>query len=336
MAEEQLGAAVERGRSGGVGLLLDMPLGVHPDSYDTWRHRDVFALTARAGAPPDRSYASGQDWGFPPIHPDRSRETGHAYFRACLRHLLRHADVLRIDHVMNLHRLYWIPPGADAKRGAYVRYPTEELYALLVLEATRAGASIEGEDIGTVPPTVRPAMRRHGLLRTYVAQAEARDATNPALPPVPPAAVASVDTHDTAPFAAWWDGEDVDRMFGLGLLSPESAEAARNRRAEIRETIVPFLEQGGWLDPGPADPDRVLRGILSYLAGGDASAVIVSLEDLWLERRRQNLPGTWRNHPNWQGRAHHPLERIAALPGALDTLEAVRDRRAGNRFRDAP
>jgi 4-alpha-glucanotransferase len=329
LAEEQLSRAVDHGRTGGVGLLLDMPLGVHPDSYDTWRHREVFALSARAGAPPDRSYASGQDWGFPPIHPERSRETGHAYFRACLRHLLRHADVLRIDHVMNLHRLYWIPPGADATGGVYVRYPTEELYALLVLEASRAGASVEGEDIGTVPPTVRPAMARHGLLRTYVAQAEARDATDPALPPVPPAAVASVDTHDTAPFAAWWDGEDVERMLGLGLLTPEAARAAATRRAEIRETIVPFLESGGWLPSGPPGPDRVLRGILAYLADGDASAVIVSLEDLWLERRRQNLPGTWRDHPNWQGRARHALEEIDAIPGVKDLIAEVRTRRKG-------
>ncbi|MBW3555031.1 MAG: 4-alpha-glucanotransferase, partial [Gemmatimonadetes bacterium] len=171
LAEAQLQAATQRAADRGVSLYLDLPVGVHPDGYDVWRERALFARGASAGAPPDPLASQGQDWGFPPFHPEAARLDGHRYFVACIRKHLRFAKVLRIDHVMQLHRMFWVPAG-DAANGVYVRYPAEELYAVLCLESRRAGAVIVGEDLGTVPAAVRTGMKRHGLYGMYVAQFE--------------------------------------------------------------------------------------------------------------------------------------------------------------------
>ncbi len=132
--DEQFSAISRRFRERGEALYLDLPLGVSYDSYDVWRQRDLFVLDVAAGAPPDDFFTRGQDWGFPPMHPARNREDGYQYYRACLRHQLRHAGILRIDHVMGLHRFFFVPRGMTAQEGTYVRYPAEELYAVLSLE----------------------------------------------------------------------------------------------------------------------------------------------------------------------------------------------------------
>src|SRR5690606_27044500 len=138
-------------RARGQRLYLDLPLGVHPAGYDVWSRRELFAGGASAGSPPDAFFSLGQNWGFPPLRPDALRETGHAYVIDVLRATLRHAGMLRIDHVMALHRLFWIPAGMEARDGVYVRYPAEELYAVHCLESARHAAVIVGEDLGTVP-----------------------------------------------------------------------------------------------------------------------------------------------------------------------------------------
>jgi 4-alpha-glucanotransferase len=161
-------AASDPGRRGRGGLYLDLPLGVHPDSYDAWRHRELFAAAVSAGAPPDDFFTLGQDWGFHPIHPERSREEGHAHWIAVVRHHLAHAGWLRIDHVMQLHRLWWVPRGLAATDGAYVRYPADELTAVLTLESHRARARIVGENLGTVPAYVDRALERHGIAKMFV------------------------------------------------------------------------------------------------------------------------------------------------------------------------
>ncbi|MFQ5791616.1 MAG: 4-alpha-glucanotransferase, partial [Acidobacteriota bacterium] len=167
-AQEQLQAVSEEARQNSPGLYLDLPLGVHPEGYDVWRYRSVFALDASGGAPPDDFFVKGQNWGFPPLHPEKVREQAHRYTIACLRHHCRKAGILRIDHVMSLHRLFWIPRGGEVSDGAYVRRPAEELYAILTLESHRNKTLIVGEDLGTVPRAVRQAMARHRIFRSYV------------------------------------------------------------------------------------------------------------------------------------------------------------------------
>src|SRR5205085_780734 len=160
-AERHVAALAKEARRRGPGLYLDLPLGVHGSAYDVWRERDLFAEGASAGAPPDAFFTKGQNWGFPPLQPDRLRERGYGHLIDCLRHHMSHSGILRIDHVMQLHRLFWIPQGMDAAGGVYVKYPAEELYAVLSVESHRNQAMIVGENLGTVPPEVYEAMDRH-------------------------------------------------------------------------------------------------------------------------------------------------------------------------------
>ncbi len=195
--EEQMAALA--GSRTTAGLLLDLPVGVHPGGYDTWRWPHLFVHDVSTGAPPDTFFALGQDWDFPPSHPDRIREAGHEHFAACLRHHMRHADMLRIDHIMGLHRLYAIPRGAPATDGVYLRYPADELYAVLTLESQRNRTVVVGEDLGTVPAGVRAAMRRRGVMRTWVFQSAVKPRAAVPVGDVPSHSLSSLNTHDMIP-----------------------------------------------------------------------------------------------------------------------------------------
>ncbi|MEJ2047718.1 MAG: 4-alpha-glucanotransferase, partial [Dehalococcoidia bacterium] len=297
-------------------------LGAHPDGYDVWREREAFALETSAGAPPDAVFSRGQNWEFPPLHPERIRERGYRYLIACLRHHLKHAGILRIDHVMGLHRLFLIPSGMEASQGAYVRYRAEELYAILALEAHRHKAIIVGEDLGTVPPYVRPTMTRHGLHRMYVVHYElASDQRR--LPPVPTRVVASLNTHDMPPFAAFWQGLDIEERRRLGLLDSADARAEGNRLQSMKETLITFLRNRSWLHEPKGDVRTVLTTCLSYLAASQAQLVLINLEDLWLETQPQNVPTTGEAYPNWRRKARYTLEQFSQLPQVVDILITV-------------
>jgi 4-alpha-glucanotransferase len=273
----------------GSGLALDLPLGVHPAGFDAWRWRRAFLDGVSAGAPPDPLYTGGQEWGFRPLHPERIREDGYRYPIACVRHLMRHASFLRLDHVMGLHRVYCVPIGMPATAGVYVRFRPDEWYAMLSLEAHRAGAVIIGEDLGTVPRYVRRSMRSHGLLRMYVAELEVAPGDDVPLPEPSPGAIAAVATHDMPPFARFW------------------ADA----EGRVRTAIVGFLGARGFLSPDEEDdPRAVLEACLAFLAASRAPFVVATLEDLWLETRPQNVPGTGPERPNWRVRMRHTVEEL--------------------------
>jgi 4-alpha-glucanotransferase len=304
-------------------MYLDLPLGVHPHGYDVWRHRALFATDVSVGAPPDAVFVSGQDWGFPPLDPGRLREQHCQYVIAYLRHHLQHARILRIDHVMGLHRLFWIPKGLGAGEGVYVRYPAEEFYAILSLESRRHNAWIVGENLGTVPSYVSPAMRRHNIQSMYVVHYEQASDAHGALRAVPTDCVASINTHDMPPFAASWRDSDIDDRLKLGLLDRTGARTERRARREQRRSLMHFLERKGLLVGASADPRRVLRAILAFLSASPARTVLVNLEDLWLETRHQNIPGTHDEHPNWQRKARYSLEAFREMPEVLDALREV-------------
>lgn len=321
--ERQLHAVADRAVASGVGLMLDLPLGAHGRGYDTWWGGDLFADAAQAGAPPDRFFESGQRWGFPPVRPDRSRALGHAYFRACLRHNMRHAAALRIDHVMGLHRLFWVPAGADPDDGAYVAYPAEELHAILSLESHRAGTAVIGEDLGTVPGSVRRAMNDHGVHRSYVAQFAVHAHGTEVLEPVPRHAIASVATHDTPTFSAWWHGADIRERGARGALGKTEVAAQAAHRAALRDALGTFLAGQG-LAGGDArtDAGAALLGLLRYLAASEAAAVLVGLEDLWLETEPQNRPGLTDAH-NWRRRLRLTLDEAFDDPHVRTALQGI-------------
>jgi 4-alpha-glucanotransferase len=334
VTQEQMQALYERGRAAGVKLCLDLPLGVHPDGYDVWRQRDVFALRATAGSPPDTFFTKGQNWGFPPLHPEAMRKQGYRYFIDCLHHHLQHAGILRLDHIMSLHRLYWIPTGMDAPDGVYVRYPWEELYAILSVESHRHQALIVGEDLGTVPRYVRRAMARHNIHRTYVVQFELRPERKRPVGTVPAASVASVNTHDMPPFAAFWRGLDIDDRLKRGLLDDREARSERRSRQLLKQSFLALLKRRGLLKGADADERGVLRACLAFLSASPARVVLVSLENLWLETRPQNVPGTSDEHANWRRKAYHTLEAFRHMPEVVGVLQEMgRLRERGKRLR---
>lgn len=305
--ETQLADLRARLAQRGQSLYLDLPLGVHGDGFDVWRAPGLFARSVEVGAPPDEFNPAGQGWGFPPMLPQASRVDGHAYLRAGLANQLRHAGVVRVDHVMALHRLWWIPGGA-ASEGAYVHYPAEELAAVITLEAWRAGAVVVGENLGTVPPEVNELLVDHRLLGMYATQFEFDAAPHARWAPAD--SVAVVNTHDMAPFAAFW------------------AALADERRAAVLEQLT----RDGCA-PRSDDPLDVLAALLGWLGRSDAASVVVTLEDLWGEDRPQNVPGTGPEVPNWRRQMARTLDEVAADPAVAARLDALRAAR-GNRTDD--
>jgi alpha-1,4-glucan:alpha-1,4-glucan 6-glycosyltransferase/4-alpha-glucanotransferase len=304
----------------GLGLYLDLPVGVHPDSYDCWKNRDLF-LDLSVGAPPDPLAAQGQDWGFPPIDPRASRANGHAHLYEVLKRHCEIAGVLRVDHVMGFHRLWVIPRGHGATDGAYLRYPADELWALLCLLSVEHECLVVGEDLGTVPGTVRTAMQRRRARRMYVGQFGLSHDESDAIREPPGRCVASVNTHDTPTFATWMAADDVDLLEGLGHLTADGAQHEREGRAMVTGALTKFLGVEG------AEAPDVHAAFAAHLGGSDAELVQVTLEDTWGETRPQNVPGTFKEVPNFAGRLAHTTD--TALKLAQPTLERVKAMRDG-------
>lgn len=326
-AERQMAAMAKEARRRGPGLYLDLPLGVHGSSFDVWRERDLFAVEASAGAPPDAFFTKGQNWGFPPLKPDQLRDSGYAHLIECLRHHLEHAGVLRIDHVMQLQRLFWIPRGMDAANGVYVSYPMEELFAVLSLESHRHQSIIVGENLGTVAPEIGEAMERHEIQGMYVVQYELQPGSEGLREP-PAKSVASLNTHDMPTFQSFWQGKDVDDLETLGFFTPEQAREEKERRGALRGKLEQELppEQK---NRGTATEDAVLLRRLTHLAESPARMVLVNLEDLWHETEPQNVPGTHTERPNWQRKARYSFEDFSKRPDVLEPLKKVDELRRG-------
>jgi 4-alpha-glucanotransferase len=326
LAEEQIRSFAKGCDSNGEGLYLDLPLGVNSDGYDVWRVRPSFVLDVSAGSPPDGFFTRGQSWGFPPMHPEKMREDGYAYLRKALHHHLAHACVLRIDHVMGLHRLFWVPKGFEPRDGAYVQYPAEEMYAILALESVRNRALIVGEDLGTVPGYVRPALARHKVQRMYVLQFEVTPDEKRALPGPQEDSLAALNTHDMPPFAAFWEGLDVQDRVDLGLLDKQGAITEMNNRSKLRNALVKSLCADGRKQRNPSIVD-VLKASLKFLGKSRNRMAIVNLEDLWFEKQPQNVPGTCEERPNWKRKARYSLRQIterAEIGEMLETLDSAR------------
>jgi 4-alpha-glucanotransferase len=287
----------DHARPGSAGLFLDLPVGVHPGGFDTWRWRESFVTGMHVGAPPDSFFTRGQDWDSPPLHPLRIREQGHRYFVGCLRQHMRHGRYVRIDHVMSLHRLFWIPEGRAPAEGVYVSYPADELYAALCLESHRHQTEVVGEDLGTVPPGVRASMRSHGVLGTWMLQSSLRSRAARVVSPVPRHVVAGFGTHDMFPFVGFLRCDDIVARTETGQLDRADARRAGAARRRLVAKLAAFLGED-------ADaPAALLRAALTYLGASPAAFVLVNLEDLLLETRPQNLPGTGAEQGNWRRKA---------------------------------
>ncbi|WP_175439044.1 4-alpha-glucanotransferase [Streptomyces vilmorinianum] len=334
LTDRQLAAAAEAARAAGmaVGIVHDLAVGVHPEGSDAWAQQDAFAAGMSVGAPPDAFNARGQDWGLPPWRPDVLAASGYAPYRGLLRELLRHAGALRIDHVMGLFRLWWVPEGREPTEGTYVRYDSEAMLAVLALEAHRAGAVVIGEDLGTVEPGVREQLARRGVLGTSVLWFE-RDWSGTGRPLAPEEwrtdCVATATTHDLPSTAARLSGDHVALRHRLGLLTGDLAGERARDTAEVGEWLA-YLERLGLLPEGPGDEEAEVRAVHRFLLRTPATMVGVWLPDTVGDRRPQNLPGTWDQYPNWRlpvaGPEGQPLtlEELAASPRLHRLLDVFR------------
>jgi 4-alpha-glucanotransferase len=274
--------------------MQDLAIGIDRDGADAWAWQDVLARDVEVGAPPDLYNPLGQSWGLPPFIPHRLAEAGYEPFIQTLRMSLRHAGGLRIDHVMGLFRLFWIPRGTSPGEGAFVRYPADALLGIVALESARAGAFVVGEDLGTVEPAAREALDAAGILSYRLLWFET---THPRT--YPAAALAAVTTHDLPTIRGLWTGDDARTQQSLGLPSYEEGYEAMRRRLTAMARL-----------PKDASIEQVIQS-LHRLLGRTASRLrVATLEDALAVAERPNMPGAAPPWPNWSRALPQPLEKL--------------------------
>ncbi|HYT26797.1 MAG TPA: 4-alpha-glucanotransferase, partial [Actinomycetota bacterium] len=322
LLDEQL-AAVPRMR---VGLLNDLAVGVDPGGFDAWSFQRAIASGITVGAPPDELGPEGQDWGFAPFVPAHLAACGYAPFTQTIRAGLRHAQGLRVDHVMGLFRLFWIPQGRPPTKGTYVRYPADDLLGILALESHRAAWLVVGEDLGTVEPGVRERLADEDVLSYRLAWFERgpdgagrrRAADYPRL------ALAAATTHDLPTVAGFLSGADLAHLREIGAVPPGQADEAAERRREDAASLLGLLEEEGLLDPGGGrSVGTVVAALHAFLARTPSMLVAATLEDAVQAVERPNVPGTVDERPNWSLPLPVLLDDLPGDPRARRLAEAL-------------
>jgi 4-alpha-glucanotransferase len=317
LADRQLSGVFDEAKElgMGVGLYQDLAVGSSGAGSDAWTYPEVFALGMEAGAPPDAFNLNGQAWGFPPLNPERLRESGYELFIQTIRNNLRYSGALRIDHVLGLFRLFWVPEGMGAREGTYVSYPSEDLLRIVALESVRNEAVIIGEDLGTIGDDVREALPRFGMLsyRLFYFERDWSQATF--LPPeeYPEQALTAVTTHDLPTLRGYWDGHDIEVKKEIGLYpDEETLERDISERERDRGFIVDTLSYclpEGYQPPAEMTPELSLC-VHRHLARTPCRMVVVSLDDVLGVLNQQNMPGTIDQHPNWRQRCRVELSEV--------------------------
>ena len=327
----QLGEVAARAHTLGmsIGVYQDLAIGTNPGGSDTWTYPNLFLTGASVGAPPDPYSYTGQNWGLPPINPRALRQQRYRYWIELLRRAFEHAGALRIDHVMGLFRMFWIPEGGSGVDGAYVRFAADDLLGILALESVRHDAIVVGEDLGVVPANVPPAMKKWGILSSKVLYFE-RD-THGFRPAsrYPSLALATANTHDMATLAGFWQGRDVELRERVGLISTTAQRRAEERgRVRDRQALAKLLRLRWPRDVEEPDFARTLVGAAhDFLCSTRARLVGLSLDDLVGEVDPVNVPGVGPDrYPSWRRRNRMTMEEIA-WRGEVDQVVRCHSRR---------
>jgi 4-alpha-glucanotransferase len=328
-----------------LGVIHDLAVGVKTDGADAWMLSDVLAHGVTVGAPPDMFNQQGQNWTQPPWHPSRLAEAGYAPYRDMLRTILRHAGGIRVDHILGLFRLWWIPNGSGPEDGAYVYYDHEALIGILALEAQRADAVVIGEDLGVFEPWVRGYLAERGIFGTSILWFE-EDSGGPLEPEkYRQQCLTSVNTHDLPPTAGYVAGEHVRLRESLGLLRRPVAEERAEAAAELQAVLSLLRERGLLSDAlaqlGPSGNDehpelrqkeiqQIVEALYALTALTPSSLIGVALVDAVGETRTQNQPGTHEEYPNWCIPLAGPdgavlLDELAANPRFISLVGVVKN-----------
>ena len=321
LADEQLAAAARAGRDAGlrIGLYADLAIGVGPASFTAWHDPRLLVTEASVGAPPDPLGPNGQNWGLSPVNPMALGDSAYEPIIEAMRWNMRRAGALRIDHVMGLMRLFWVPGGRGAGDGAYVRYPVDDLLRVMTLESRRQRCILIGEDLGTVPDGLRERLQDAGILSYRILMFERHDGGLFRQPSsYPELALVAPGTHDLPTLAGFWTGRDLDWRGDLQhFASDDAGTAARaHRRADRRQLIDALIDHADWPGEPWTDSDAqdfdssLLSAVYRFLAATPSRLMMVAIEDLVRQVEQMNLPGTTTEHPNWCRR----------LPGSVDAI----------------
>jgi 4-alpha-glucanotransferase len=333
----QLAGAQQHARDKGlsIGLYHDLALATDRYGADLWAHRSYFAAGCRVGSPPDDFNPNGQDWAFPPPNSAQHRESGYQLFIESIRQNCRHGGALRIDHVMRFFRLYWVPDGAEADAGAYVRDNWEDLIRIVALESVRHRVIVVGEDLGTVEPEVRDTLARFGILSYRLLYFEKDEAGRfRKHSAYPQQALVSSTTHDLPTLAGFWIGEDIEARRRVGLLPDEASyqEQLRGRAAEKQKMLDALLAAGllpEWFPRSAAQIPELTgelhNAVVGYLASTPSMLLLINQEDLTKEIEQQNLPGTTWQYPNWSRKMHFRLDELYSAKQATDFVHMFRN-----------
>ncbi|AQP44997.1 4-alpha-glucanotransferase [Tessaracoccus flavus] len=284
-----------------VGIVTDLAVGVHRWSAETWMMPDVFAEGMSVGAPPDQYNQAGQNWGQPPWRPDRLHELAYEPFRQMVSAALRRVGGARVDHIIGMFRLWWVPEGLGPKHGTYVRNNHEAMIGILALEAQRAQALIVGEDLGTVEPWVRDYLARRGILGTSVLWFESDHHGQPLDAQWwREYCMASVTTHDLPPTLGYLAGDHVRLREDLGLLTEPLDVELEHARREQSDWLGKLVWEGLLADEHRSDPTEVMLALHRFLLRTPSKVLLASLTDAVGERQTQNQPGTIDEYPNWR------------------------------------
>lgn len=295
------------------GLYLDFPVGVNDSGFDFKEFNSVFFKEVSVGAPPEEVFQQGQDWGFPAFNPYTHREEGYQYLRKSLRNHLKYCKILRMDHVMGLYRVFSIPKKWTAHEGIYLRFPQEDLFAISMLEAQKAKADIVGENLGTVPAAVDDLLNKRNINGMWVLQLETGRAPTEAFARVPKNAMISFNNHDLPMWASFMKGTDLDLVCSLHILREDSRIKFQAERKQQMTEWGQFTA-----------PDNITVKLHEKLAKTRGKYFVVTLEDLWGEEAPQNIPGTWKEYPNWRRKYAKKISEWMESPHAKLVFESLK------------
>lgn len=337
IADIQLARANDRARAAGmrIGLYLDFATGTAPDGSATWSDPALVVTGATMGAPPDGFFHGGQNWGLAPMSPAALRARAVAPLREVLETMTRHAGAVRIDHAMGLHRLFWIPSGMTALEGCYVVYPMGDMLRAVADASLSQRAIVVGEDLGTVPKGFPAAMQSARMLSSRVLYFEWVRGRFRACAYYPRTAFVSVSTHDLPPLVSWWQGGNVSLFKSLGLIdAAEARRLTRQRNADRRKLIdrlrrdlpkkyLPSSFQAGRDRTAAVFKSETAVAVHAFLARTPACLFGVQFEDLCGADMPVNVPGTWKEYPNWRLRARETIEDAPKTALWTAIVEAV-------------